>query len=110
MNIDGSEETQLTFNPIQDLRPVFSPDGKKIAFQSDRNGNYEIFIGLLDSDETAESQTAVTITETSTITVTGTEGLLSTITNATISIPVIAIMALVLITIIAAFVLMRRQS
>ena len=36
--------TQLTTHPAHDTRPVWSPDGKQIAFASDRNGNFDVFI------------------------------------------------------------------
>src|SRR5215213_550835 len=40
INKDGSRVTQLTFNAQKyDIDPAVSPDGKKIAFQSDRDGN-----------------------------------------------------------------------
>ena len=37
--------TRLTFAPAQDTRPVWSPSGEEIIFQSDRHGkgNYDIF-------------------------------------------------------------------
>jgi len=33
MNIDGSEQTNLTNNPAEDSDPSFSPDGSKIVFK-----------------------------------------------------------------------------
>jgi WD40 repeat protein len=48
MNVDGSEQTNLTNNPARDDVPCFSPDGTKIAFESDRDGNDEIYIMNVD--------------------------------------------------------------
>jgi len=39
MNPDGSAQTRLTDNTASDTRPIWSPDGKKILFISDRDGN-----------------------------------------------------------------------
>jgi Tol biopolymer transport system component len=39
-----AEVTRLTNNPASDQVPVFSPDGTKIAFQSARDGNQEIYV------------------------------------------------------------------
>lgn len=36
--------TQLTRDPSQDMMPKLSPDGTKIAFASDRGGNWDIFV------------------------------------------------------------------
>lgn len=36
--------TQLTNDPADDSMPVFSPDGKRIAFASNRAGNWDIYI------------------------------------------------------------------
>jgi Tol biopolymer transport system component len=46
MNKDGSGVTQLTFNAQKqhDEEPAVSPDGKKIAFTSERDGNREIYV------------------------------------------------------------------
>ncbi|MCS7160635.1 MAG: hypothetical protein RMJ19_09200, partial [Gemmatales bacterium] len=33
-----------TQSPGMDIRPVWSPDGKMIAFTSNRDGNYEIYV------------------------------------------------------------------
>ena len=41
---DGSGEKQLTNNSAFDGDPVWSHDGSKIAFTSDRDGNREIYV------------------------------------------------------------------
>lgn len=43
-NEDGRNIQRLTVNRARDVYPRFSPDGKWIAFSSDRNGNLDIFI------------------------------------------------------------------
>ena len=40
----GGEARQLTSHPGQDTRPVWSPDGKQIAFASDREGQFDIYL------------------------------------------------------------------
>lgn len=35
---------RLTAGPKIDARPAFSPDGSKLAFQSNRDGDFEIFV------------------------------------------------------------------
>ncbi len=42
--VDGGRATQLTTNPAYDTTPVWSPDGKHIAFASDRLGSFDVFI------------------------------------------------------------------
>ena len=39
----GGEARQLTTNPYYDYAPVWSPDGKTLAFASDRQGNFDIY-------------------------------------------------------------------
>ena len=42
--VNGGRATQITTNPAHDTRPVWSPDGKQIAFASDRMGGMDIYI------------------------------------------------------------------
>ncbi|NNL29377.1 MAG: amidohydrolase family protein [Gemmatimonadetes bacterium] len=45
---DGGQATRLTSGPALDLQPVFSPDGGRILFVSDRSGNENLW--LVDAD------------------------------------------------------------
>ncbi len=40
----GGQAVPLTMHPAHDFMPVWSPDGKTIAFASDRFGNFDIFV------------------------------------------------------------------
>jgi len=40
----GGTASPLTVHPAYDTMPVWSPDGKRIAFASDRYGNFDVFI------------------------------------------------------------------
>lgn len=42
--VDGVAVTQLTSDPSADIQPVFSPDGTKVAFASNRMGNWDIWV------------------------------------------------------------------
>jgi len=44
VNADGSGEVRLTTHPGRDWLPLWSPDGSKIAFTSDRDGPGELFV------------------------------------------------------------------
>ncbi len=45
---EGGEACQLTSNPAYDYSPVWSSDGRKLAFASDRYGNFDIFVISVD--------------------------------------------------------------
>ncbi len=45
----GGVAQRLTVHPAYDFAPIWSPDGKKIAFTSDRHGNDDVFVLHLDT-------------------------------------------------------------
>lgn len=40
----GGAATQLTQHPAEDFMPVWSRDGSRIAFASDRHGNFDVYV------------------------------------------------------------------
>jgi len=54
MNPDGSGQVNLCRNAAIDLYPAFSPDGRKITFPSDRDGNREIYV--MNADGSAQTR------------------------------------------------------
>ncbi|MCP9198585.1 S41 family peptidase [Gramella sp. GC03-9] len=42
--VSGGDAKQITFHDAHDYMPVWSKDGKKIAFASNRYGNFDIFV------------------------------------------------------------------
>lgn len=66
--VSGGHATQLTSLPSYETDPVWSPDGKQIAFASDREGSADIFVmnatggnvRRLTSNSAAETPTAFT--------------------------------------------------
>ena len=44
VSANGGEATPLTIHEAHETMPVWSPDGKSIAFASDRYGNHDVFV------------------------------------------------------------------
>ena len=42
--LNGGRALQITTNPAHDTQPIWSPDGKQIAFASDRMGSMDIYV------------------------------------------------------------------
>lgn len=42
--VTGTTLTQITSDPADDVMPTFSPDGKRLAFASNRSGNWDIYV------------------------------------------------------------------
>ncbi len=54
VNADSTDQTRLTNNSATDYGPAWSPDGARIAFVSDRDGNYEIYV--MNADGTNQTR------------------------------------------------------
>lgn len=49
----GYEPQRLTDDPAEDDNPAWSPDGKRLAFQSDRSGNQDLWVVNVDGSQLA---------------------------------------------------------
>ena len=54
MDIDGTNPVRLTLNNVSSRVPAWSPDGSRIAFTSNRDGNDEIF--MMNADGSGQTQ------------------------------------------------------
>jgi TolB protein len=56
-DVDGVAVTQLTSDPSSDVQPTLSPDGHRVAFTSDRNGNWDIWVVNIDGQQPVQVTT-----------------------------------------------------
>ena len=50
-SVDGVAVTQLTSDPASDVQPTFRPDDARVAFASDRSGNWDIWVVHLNGGQ-----------------------------------------------------------
>ncbi|MBN1935852.1 MAG: PD40 domain-containing protein [Anaerolineae bacterium] len=51
MNADGSGQTRIVQHTANDMWPAWSPSGEWIAFQSNRNGDYDLYLVKPDGSD-----------------------------------------------------------
>jgi len=51
MRADGTQPEQLTDSLGEDWQPAWSPDSQSMAFASNRNGNWDIFVMRADGTQ-----------------------------------------------------------
>jgi dipeptidyl aminopeptidase/acylaminoacyl peptidase len=54
VDVDGARVRQLTEGTWRDSNPVWSPDGQRLAFLSDRSGNNQIHVMWVDTKEVTQ--------------------------------------------------------
>lgn len=54
VDISGARVRELTSGPYSDSAPAWAPDGKRIAFLSDRDGTTQLYVMWLDTREMAQ--------------------------------------------------------
>ena len=56
IDADNGALRRLTDNPADDREPAWSPDGKRIAFVSDRDGKFKPMIYVMNADGTGQTR------------------------------------------------------
>jgi Tol biopolymer transport system component len=55
VNLNGMEDwVRLTINPFEESSPDYSPDGSRIAFTSDRDGDWDVYTMNVDGSAVAQ--------------------------------------------------------
>lgn len=51
---NGRTITQLTADPAQDVMPAISPDGRRVAYASNRRGNWDVFVMSVNGGQSVQ--------------------------------------------------------
>ena len=51
VNVEDGKEYQVTKDPLDDVSPAFTPDGKKLVFGSNRDGDAQLYVLPLTKEE-----------------------------------------------------------
>lgn len=54
INVDGTNNIQITDNDANDIEPIWSADGKYIAYTTNRNGNWDIYVFSVGTNKTIQ--------------------------------------------------------
>jgi Tol biopolymer transport system component len=60
-DLERGARSRFTFDPGQDVNPVWSPDGTRIVFSSDRSGTYDLYVK--DASGAGEEQALLAASE-----------------------------------------------
>ena len=59
MRADGSAQTRITHNDVQDRFPIWSPDGKRMLFGAQRGSGWELWV--MDADGSSQRRLATSL-------------------------------------------------
>ena len=57
-DVDGVAVTQMTTDPASDIHPCLSSDGRRLAYASDRSGNWDIWVVSIDGHQPIQVTTS----------------------------------------------------
>jgi TolB protein len=62
ISLDGSGLSQVTGDAAANFYPSWSPDGRRVAFSSNRDGDWDIFVMDIDGSNVRQGRVATRLT------------------------------------------------